>query len=226
MAKNILNENQRTLNNIKNYWKDNILIWEESRYSISSYLNPFSFPIKKRLQIGSRWVLENHQPHDCWLELGCGSGRLLKALDKNVKISNVGIDIAESALLAAKEKFPSSEFEFLNSDILEFRSSKAYNGLIALGVVDWVPLSDLLQNPTYFDIKKIIISFNQKNNDFIYNYYHKYFRKTSQESKYPIRYTQKEVVDIMKSKGFKLKKITGHGLGSGKICYFINENHS
>ena len=226
MVKNILGEKKRTLNNIRNYWKDNILAWEKSRYSIGSYLNPFSFPTKKRLQIGSRWVVENHQPQDCWLELGCGSGRLLQALEKSVKISYVGLDIAESALLLAREKFSSSEFEFLNADILEFRSSKKFNGLIALGVVDWVPLSHLMQNPTYFGINKIIISFNQKNEDFVYNYYHKYFRKISQETGYPIRYTQKEVVDIMNSKSFKLQKITGHGLGSGKICYFINENHS
>ena len=162
MAKYTIDENPRTLKNIRTYWQDNILTWENSRYSISSYLNPFSFPIRKRLKIGSRWLIDNHNVADHWLELGCGSGRLLQSLQKSIKINYLGIDFADSALQIARKKYPATEIQFINTDILEFRTSHSYTGIIALGVADWIPLSLLMQNPTYTSVSKVIISFNQK----------------------------------------------------------------
>jgi 2-polyprenyl-3-methyl-5-hydroxy-6-metoxy-1,4-benzoquinol methylase len=127
----------------KTFWDNKILVWEKDRYKKNSQLSNSS--VQYRLDIAKN-ILK--QIPDGWnvLELGCGSCLSIQDLPGEKKINYTGIDIAESAIKNAKEKFKSSDnhhFKFISTDIANFKSEEKYDLCFSLGFLDWIELNEI-----------------------------------------------------------------------------------
>jgi ubiquinone/menaquinone biosynthesis C-methylase UbiE len=84
-------------------------------------------------------------PHQNILELGCGQGDLLAALEPAV---GVGVDFSQEMLESGKQKYPSLKFVY--SDVHEFSHNENFDVII---------LSDLVND--LWDVQKVIQNINK-----------------------------------------------------------------
>jgi hypothetical protein len=140
----------------KEFWEKKILAWEEGRYSLdkgtsSSALeavaNKGSNSLRFRMQ-KSREILSCFVSGKDVIEIGCGRGLLAPGLlDAGAK-SYLGIDIADTAVLAARDMHKdivgAGRAEFLQASV---GSLPRRNGdvIFSLGLVDWLSSRELTE---------------------------------------------------------------------------------
>src|SRR5688572_6105747 len=95
----------------KEFWEKKILTWEVGRYSspekrvglVEWIANRSSMSLRFRVQVAPR-LLEPHLRDKRVMEVGCGSGLMARTLVERGAASYIGIDIAESAIVRARER--------------------------------------------------------------------------------------------------------------------------
>lgn len=80
-------------------------------------------------------LVEIHSNNGCILDMGCGTGRLLRELNPTTFTQYTGVDISEIAIESAITRcqdFPLHEgkAEFIVADILEFRPQRDYDVIV------------------------------------------------------------------------------------------------
>jgi len=138
--------------NNSDYWKANLIKWENRRYSELAALNPFSIPLRKRMESCRRLLeelaLSLGSKEIKIIEFGCGSGLLAKQI-KVIGITCIyqGYDLSQEGILKAKARNLGSGFSFdvldLTQPSLHFDSDIS----IFLGLSDWLSLEE---NKTLF----------------------------------------------------------------------------
>ena len=74
----------------------------------------FLYLIKKKI------ISEKYKSFN-FIDLGCGSGRLVKYFDKNFDINFIGIDISQNVIETNKSKFKKDNFKFFLMDLKKIK---------------------------------------------------------------------------------------------------------
>lgn len=222
MQTRIVSNNNIEFKDIKNYWARNSFRWEKSRYGFQSYFNPLAISIKHRLWIAAKLVNQNVNNVQSWLDVGCGAGRLLSKI-QNPKFSYTGIDISQESIDFAKSRFAMTTAEFIRTDICNFSSEKKFDGLILLGILDWINVDKIFESIPIDRAKIIVVSFTENKISWLDFIYYKYVRQIKNVKSFPIRYSKNTICSFFNSAGFKLEKSFRYRPGAGVICLFIRE---
>lgn len=195
---------------VRSYWREKITSWEDWRYSLWSLLNPAAYAIRERLGL-ARHELKNLVhilPKAKVLELGCGSGLLSSAIASPAQY--LGVDIAEQAIMRAKERFANAgNIKFLAQDILEFleKNKESFDICVFLGVMDWFCESDNQKIFRLIPADQLIFSYTEardlasKNHP--YQRYREWHRNRQSEkyremlSIFPIKHSRAEIEKII-----------------------------
>lgn len=104
-------------NRIEDYYKKQSIIYDITR--------PYFLFGRKEIvdRIASKSTKGN------LLEIGCGTGYLLKEISKKTDLELTGIDLSVEMLSIAKKKL-SVDVELIHSDIIDYESQKKYDSII------------------------------------------------------------------------------------------------
>tara|TARA_B100000315_G_C14544969_1_gene572769 strand:+ start:998 stop:1675 length:678 start_codon:yes stop_codon:yes gene_type:complete len=154
------------------FWEKKIIGWEHKRYCVGDSETPSGsdgdVSLGSSLQFRLRQsveLLSPYLPGKSLLELGCGSGLLLKALSGSEMKKYTGIDWASPAIEKAAAEFqnkpnlPPSEFVAGNLLDMEFPE---FHLVVALGVLDWLDLNEINILFSKIKPKKFLFSISEK----------------------------------------------------------------
>lgn len=191
------------MNNLsaKDYWENKILKWENSRYSPLKIWNPITWTLRHRLSKTQEWILFNKMNHI--LELGCGSGRLLEGIDNSIT-KYTGIDIAENAILVAKEKYQNPLIHFICDDI-RWTPLPAADLTVFLGLTDWLNKNELEALFSRLDSPFLLFSFTQPYRWSPYNSYRSI--NDSQNGHFAKNWSKSFIKDQLKQNNYQHKFI-------------------
>jgi len=94
-----------------------------------------------------RWISESNVKGEL-LEIGCGTGHILKSLSRNTDCEMTGIDLSPDMLEIAKRKLP-PEINLHQTDLADFNSKEKYDAVL----LSYVFTLDFLQIEAH--IKKV-----------------------------------------------------------------------
>lgn len=160
--------------NRKEFWERKILGWEKIRYAKRpSWLEPAKFlswrsssSVRYRMQL-SQSLLTRHVAGKSVIEVGCGSGTLAEPLVHSGAKSYMGIDLAESAIVAARERVrghPEANkirFEVGGIDELAGRSADI---VVSLGLLDWLKDEEIQSLFSFSKDAEFLHSFSEHRN--------------------------------------------------------------
>ncbi len=197
---------------IKDFWNNKIIKWENSRYFkndgnfFEKFISHFSNSLFERqkvcLELLSR-IVKNRSV----IEIGCGSGILCKKVLSLGASSYYGIDFAENAINRAKE-LNSNEIQ-TNKARFETLSVSEIDKIIeevifSCGLIDWISQDELYRLSNFSKNKYFIHSYSKEDNSF-YQYLHKkyvylaYKKKTNFHPKY---YSREKITKMFKRVNF------------------------
>lgn len=134
----------------KEFWENKILSWEEGRYNLSesSYsstklekiANKGSNSLRFRIEKCGE-ILSKHVSGKDVVEIGCGRGLLVPRLMAAGAKSYLGVDLAESAIAAAKslheDAIKSGSINFVQGSVNSLPETNA-EIVFSLGLLDWL----------------------------------------------------------------------------------------
>jgi SAM-dependent methyltransferase len=142
------------------FWNAKILNWEASRYFCTRGLSKTRLnSVKKRLDLTSQ-ILSQHAKGKSLLELGCGSGVLLSSLDRQDFTSWSGIDISPTAISKAQQRLKGLA-SFTQGDVTTCSLPQA-DCVIALGLLDWLSLSEIQDLASRLNSTHFLFSFSER----------------------------------------------------------------
>lgn len=94
-----------------------------------------------------RWIGEQN-PRGTLLEIGCGTGHLLKSLSRSIDCKLTGIDLSPEMLAIAKRKLP-AEINLFQTDLSDFYTDEKYDAVL----LSYVFTLDFAKNEEH--IKKV-----------------------------------------------------------------------
>jgi 2-polyprenyl-3-methyl-5-hydroxy-6-metoxy-1,4-benzoquinol methylase len=197
---------------MQRYWNDIIRDWEDTSYSKSS---DASF-IERLAGKFRGHIVDRH--HTCVndvkkfvggmtvMEIGCASGNMCFELLQNGASKAIGLDIADSAVNAAKAKaaklgVPEGKASFFRYTIGEQLPVKEKVDLVVgLGITEYVQPSDLKKFLQEVNPKYVFISFDEKvvNMQKIIHFGYRTFKQIP----YYKMYSQPEMKELVESAGF------------------------
>lgn len=157
----------------KSYWETKIIDWEKSAYSRKNILGksfldwlatPFRKILIKRFIVAEK-LASSHIGGKIVLDLGCGSGLLLKRLARYKPKRLIGIDIAPSAIRLAEKRLKNSS---LKIDLIcaDVRKETGFliqaDIIIGIGFIDYFSPQELLGLLKNIQNKYFLFSFPAK----------------------------------------------------------------
>ena len=153
------------------YWDNKILEWEKSYFDngldtepnfIEKIASKFRGPLIIRKQNLISLISSNIKDlRIC--EFGCGTGDLSEILIQKGAASYVGIDISQSAVNFANNKFlKNSKISFSKSDVADLNNIPDADLYFGLGFIDYLTLEENIKLFGYLNNKKFIFSFPEK----------------------------------------------------------------
>lgn len=163
------------MNDQKTYWENKIIGWEKTIYSNKNSLKTsllekiasrFRGLLKKRLEVTEKLV-SPYIKGKTVIDLGCGSGILIEKLLQYEPKKIIGVDIAKSAVKAAKNNIIKTKegrkVKFICTDVRkDVKILKDGDIIIGVGFIDYFnneELSSLFRN---LKDKKFLFSFPEK----------------------------------------------------------------
>lgn len=142
------------------FWNAKILNWETSRYFYNQGLSKTRLnSVKKRLDLASE-LLSKHAKGKSLLELGCGSGVLLSNLNRRNFTSWAGIDISPTAISKGQQRLKGLA-SFIQGDVTTCSLPQA-DCVIALGLLDWLSLSEIKDLASRLNCTYFLFSFSER----------------------------------------------------------------
>jgi SAM-dependent methyltransferase len=130
----------------KQFWEARLLNWEEGRYGrpgrrigpLEWIANRSSMSLRHRIAITPE-LLKSFLPGKRVVELGCGSGLLAGRFIAYGAASYLGVDIAESAIRAARQSYGETDprIRFAVSSVADMAEISA-DLVVSLGLFDWL----------------------------------------------------------------------------------------
>jgi 2-polyprenyl-3-methyl-5-hydroxy-6-metoxy-1,4-benzoquinol methylase len=220
----------------KKFWDKKILGWEDKRYSfktiklgsLSANPNSLGSSIQFRLQKSTE-ILKPYLPGKKLLELGCGSGLLLNALNNSKLEKYTGVDWALSAIEKADAKFQginqSLPAEFIAGNLLDVEFPE-FDVVVALGVLDWLEIDEIKVLFSKIKSKMFLFSISEKK-DFMKRWCHSIYvffaYGWKNEGYTPKYYTVDEIVRIACNYGYNnVKILRDPRMSFGTILYQLD----
>lgn len=208
--------------NSKEYWDQKIIDWEMSRYSWYGLFNPFSWSVRSRFNTALHFLnmcLKNRENLNI-LELGCGSGELLKRMKVNSRVLYFGFDIADSAIQKAMQTFNGSQFQFFTDDIETRDFFPKSDITVLLGVTDWISSNSLRRLLCKLESEYLMVSYTEKKKGLrskIYNLYRSLNDKSTNQT---TTFTSKGFGDLCRSCGWKLEAdLSRSSMSPGRLLW-------
>lgn len=138
----------------KRFWEKKILVWEGGRYAFDNAHLPLmerladraSDSLRFRLQFAGE-LLHDHVAGKNVADIGCGSGLLADALFAAAAAHYRGVDIAESAITAARKRAHDADWgdaaSFEVGTVLELDDLDDADVVVSLGLTDWLTDDEL-----------------------------------------------------------------------------------
>lgn len=159
----------------KAYWENKIIAWEKTIYSdknatktstLEKLASHFRGILKKRLDVAEQLV-GLYIKGETIIDLGCGSGILIKRLLKYNPKRIIGVDLAESAIKLAENKIKElknhKQVKFICADVRkDVNVLKEGNIIIGVGFIDYFNKEELLFLLKNLKEKKFLFSFPEK----------------------------------------------------------------
>jgi 2-polyprenyl-3-methyl-5-hydroxy-6-metoxy-1,4-benzoquinol methylase len=122
-------------------------VLSEAALPAYAHKNPIiDFIFWKRIDIAVKEVIANANSNKNILDFGCGTGLLSYHLAKEgFNVTSIDLDLDPKKKLEAYIEFPKN-INFLEGDILSLKFNKKFDAIVALDVLEHIPLSDL---PTF-----------------------------------------------------------------------------
>lgn len=197
---------------IKDFWNDKIIKWENSRYFkndgnfFEKFISHFSNSLLERQKVCLE-LLSKIVKNKSVIEIGCGSGILCKKVLSLGASSYYGIDFANNAISRANE-LNSNEVKNLKARF-ETRSVSDINNInedviFSCGLIDWISQEELYKLSNFSKTKYFIHSYSKKDNSF-YQYLHKKYVYLSYKKKtsfYPKYYSREQITKMFSKINF------------------------
>jgi len=202
------------------FWDNKIIDWEDKRYSefeVNSNSSSNSglslgsslqFRLKKSAEILKPYLADKGL-----LELGCGSGLLVKALSNSKMRQYTGIDWASPAISKARDEFknnpPLSPVEFMTGNFMEM-DFPDFDVVVALGVLDWLELEEIRFLFSNIKPKSFLFSISEKRfslKQWLHSIYVFFAYGWRSKGYVPRYYTVDRIVRIANDCGYKAVKI-------------------
>jgi 2-polyprenyl-3-methyl-5-hydroxy-6-metoxy-1,4-benzoquinol methylase len=167
----------------KKFWEKKIIQWENGRYGLEKQKNDLVENLSDNLSSSLIYrqkfaldLLNNIKDKNLTiLELGCGSGLIVKKIfDLGFK-NYIGVDISENAILRAKKinesfrqnaKFYSSNTDFLADEKIDI--------VLSLGLFDWLENNEIINIFKLYPNSMHLHSISEKKKS-IYQFLHKIY---------------------------------------------------
>lgn len=117
-----------------------ILIFHNFSYRLASRLASESeegLHPKHRLMNYHKFFVDNIEPRDIVLDVGCGNGALSYDISKKVR-RVVAVDISEANIKTAKKKYLAPNIEYIVGDITEYNFSETFDAVILSNVLEHI----------------------------------------------------------------------------------------
>jgi SAM-dependent methyltransferase len=208
--------------NAREYWNRKIIGWEFSRYSLVGALNPASWSVRSRLMTAGQFLngILVRKSQVRILELGCGSGELVKQFEKYPDLEYWGFDIADKAIEKANLHFTHPQFRFFAQDIEEVAEFPTVDFAVLLGVTDWIS-----ENSLHILLRKIqagyvLISFTEKKRGTRNGLYSLYRLLRDRKSHQTVTYAEDEFMEVCKNSGWILETdLTKKSMLPGRLLW-------
>lgn len=205
---------------VKDYFKKKgtVAKWWNPTKSDYSYLYEYELNIIKK-EISK-------QNKECALEISCGKGRCTKELNYLFK-EYLATDISREMLSIAKKECPNVKFKIEDAEKLSFHS-EYFDILFCIAAIVHYPNPQFALNEFYRVLKKkgilILDSDNTRSIRRIVKWIYRFFEKNKNIRGSDIfsTYTRKEIINMVKKAGFKIKKVRYIGLLSPITCHTKN----
>lgn len=203
------------------YWQRKILRWERVRYShwLSAY--PLSWTIRKRLRDAIAVLRERVTPSESILELGCGTGRLAEALCAK-HLHYLGVDFAESAIVAAIDRVRSPGFRFKCENVLT-TTIPSTDITVFLGLVDWLQPDQLEALIQKLVSPRLLFSFTQEAKFSPYILYRRWSDRPVSGVAYRARnFSEAEIVTLLGKFGYSYELLSSPSkLNPGRLVWAV-----
>jgi len=158
------------------------------------------------------------------LDLGCGNGRLIKAIPKDKQVSYKGVDLSDGMIQEAKINHPTEDFQVEN--VLDISYKKEFDIILSFAVLHHLPtekdriiafkrINEALKDNGLFiftvwnmwSIKRIMLIFNSIfSNNYRFRDCLVPWNHTSGEKilRYYYAFTKKEVTTLLQKTGFSV----------------------
>ncbi len=134
------------------------------------------------------------------LEIGCGSGSLIKSLSRDGR-EIIGLDISEEYLELAKKKCEGLNVTLIKEDILEFDTEEKFDSIVMLGVIEHIEDDVALLKK----INKWLVPGGELY--ILTSAYPRLYSKYDENIGHYRRYSKKGLSNTLKEGGFSTKKV-------------------
>lgn len=121
---------------------------------------------KHRLMDYHRFFIENVEPNDTVLDIGCGNGALTYDLSKKVK-KVIGIDLNKENVKIAKEKYPAPNIEYIIADTTNYKFNQKFDAIVLSNVLEHIKNRVEFLNKIKYLAPKLLIRVPMFNRDWI-----------------------------------------------------------
>ena len=173
---------------------------------------------KHRLMDYHKFFIDNINPGDMVLDIGCGIGAL--AFDIAKKAAEVtGIDLNERSIKAAKEKFSAPNIKYIVGDALKSLPDKKFDVIILSNVLEHIENRVEFLNKIKSQSSKVLIRVPMINRDWITLYKKELGLEWKLDKSHFTEYTLESFEDELKKANLKLTK---YSIQFGEIWAIIN----
>lgn len=212
--------------NIKNYWNNKIIEWEDSMKEgsnvsfIERLASYFRNPVKLRAEMCMN-ILKQFVNNKTVLELGCGSGSFAFKLYDLGKTKHItGVDISSNAIKRAQricmDKNIMNAFTFLEGDVISTTLPET-DITIGLGLLDYLTLEEITLLFNNMRSKYFLFTFSEER-VLLLRYAHILYLWLQKCPKH-FYYTKNEIADCIGNKHGKVQFLNDKRMSFGCIVH-------
>lgn len=224
-------------NPVKKYWDDKIKIWSETSYEKnkkSSFITSIFSKLRKSIDARKETavnVLEPYIKDKSILDIGCGVGVLGIDLLSKGCAKYIGLDISEIAVEEGRRRAEvaglSDKMEFICSRLQDIEEFPNADITVALGLLDWITLSEVEGLIKKLKGRKILLTFSEQDNslnEIIHRFYLVKRLQWKNKGVYAHHFYRSDVDAILKRNGFEnIKYIKNNAMRFGVIFHNLDE---